>query len=379
MLAASTVLSTTDCGRAAGGENSAAGPEARVVGARLELAANSPHLPALTTAPAVADSSSAISLNGRLTWDEDATVRVFSPFAGRVMRVLADQGRRVATGEQLAVIAAPDFGQAQADARRASTDLGLAERTLARQRDLLAHGVVAQKDVEAAEADVARAHAEHERAIARLSSYSDETTSVDQSFALRAPLGGEIVERNITPGQEVRPDQMLANAPQLFAPLFVITNPARLWVLLDVPEEDLRLVHQGAPITLHAQSWPHRVFGGRVTLVAGALDPNTRTLKVRGVVDNEDGSLKGEMLVTVDLAQPAVAPAAVPEAAVLLNGDAHFVFVEQGRGRYERRAVVVGSAHEGVVPVLSGLRTGERVVVGSALLLEQLFQTAARS
>ena len=163
MLAASTVLSTTGCGRPAADDSST--PEARVAGARLELAANSPHLPALTTAPAVADSSSAISLNGRLTWDEDATVRVFSPFAGRVIRVVADQGNHVATGDRLALIAAPDFGQAQADARRASTDLGLAQRTLARQRDLLAHGVVAQKDVEAAEADVARARAEHERAI----------------------------------------------------------------------------------------------------------------------------------------------------------------------------------------------------------------------
>jgi cobalt-zinc-cadmium efflux system membrane fusion protein len=376
-LAASTLLSTTGCGRAAAGEGSQ--PEAHVVGARLELAVNSPHLPALTTAPAISDSTSAISLNGRLTWDEDATVRVFSPFAGRVVRVLADQGNRVSTGDRLALIAAPDFGQAQADARRASTDLGLADRTLARQRDLLAHGVVAQKDVEAAEADVARARAEHERAIARLSSYSDETTSVDQSFALRAPLGGQIVERNITPGQEVRPDQMLANAPQLFAPLFVITNPSRLWVMLDVPEEDLAIVHEGAAIALHAQSWPHRVFRGRVTLVAGALDPNTRTLKVRGVVDNQDGALKGEMLVTVDLTQPSSAPAVVPEAAVLLDGETHVVYVEQARGRYERRAVVVGSAHNGVVPVLSGLRTGERVVVGSTLLLEQLFQNAAHS
>src|SRR5262249_21883955 len=218
-VVASMGVSAIGCGRSAAGESAA--PEARVDGARLQLAANSPHIPALTTAPAVSDPASAISLNGRLTWDEDATVRVFSPFAGRVVRVLSDQGNRVATGDRLALIAAPDFGQAQADARRASTDLGLAERTLARQRDLLAHGVVAQKDVEGAEADMARARAEHERAIARLSSYSDETTSVDQSFALRAPLGGEIVERNITPGQEVRPDQMLANAPQLFAPLFV--------------------------------------------------------------------------------------------------------------------------------------------------------------
>lgn len=365
------------CGRAAAGEGES--PEARVVGTQLQLPANSPHLPALTTTPAVSDPTSAILLNGRLTWDEDATVRVFSPFAGRVTRVLIDQGQRVATGDALALIAAPDFGQAQADVRRASADLDLAQHTLVRQRDLLAHGVVAQKDVEAAEADVTRAKAEHERAVARLSSYSSETTSVDQMFSLRAPLGGQVVERNITPGQEVRPDQMLANAPQLFAPLFVVTNPAQLWVMLDVPEQDLGLVHDGAPIALHAQGYPNRAFRGRVTLVAGALDPNTRTLKVRGVVDNTDGALKAEMLVTVELVRPAAARTAVPEAAVLLNGESHFVFVEQARGRYERRAVVVGAAHDGLVPVISGLRPGERVVTGSALLLEQLFQTTAHS
>jgi membrane fusion protein, heavy metal efflux system len=376
VLALVLAVPAASCRRADG---ESAAPSARVVGSRLELPANSPHLAALTTTPAVSDSASAVSLDGRLTWDEDLTVRVFSPFAGRVTRVLADQGQRVGRGEALALIAAPDFGQAQADVKRASADLDLAQRTLTRQRDLLEHGVVAQKDVEAAEADVTRARAEHERAVARLSSYSSETTTVDQMFSLPAPLGGEVVERNITPGQEVRPDQMLANAPQLFAPLFVITDPAQLWVMLDVPEQNLSLVRQGAPIALHAQGWPNRVFRGRVTLVAGALDPNTRTLKVRGAVDNADGALKGEMLVTVDLMRPAAARAAVPEAAVLLNGDTHFVFVEQARGHYERRAVEVGAAHDGVVPVLSGLNPGERVVVGSALLLEQLFQTTAHS
>ena len=376
MVAVLLVVRGTACGKASAGEGSG---EPHVVGTQLELPQNSPHLTALTTTAAVSDSASAISLNGRLTWDEDVTVRVFSPFAGRVTRVLVDQGQHVSTGDALAQIAAPDFGQAQADVRRASADLDLARRTLARQRDLLAHGVVAQKDVEAADADVTRARAEHERAIARLSSYSSETTAVDQMFSLRAPLGGQVVERSITPGQEVRPDQMLANAPQLFAPLFVITSPSQLWVVLDVPEEDLSLVHEGAQMLLHAQGWPRRAFHGRVTLVSGALDPNTRTLKVRGVVDNKDGALKGEMLVTVDLVRPAAARVAVPEAAVLLTGDAHFVFVERSRGRYERRAVVVGAAHDGMIPVISGLQSGERVVTGSALLLEQLFQTTAHS
>lgn len=377
VVLAALTASTSGCRKASAGEN--APPEARVTGSKIELPPNSPHLAALTTAPALSDSATAVSLNGRLAWDEDVTVRVFSPFAGRVTRILADQGKRVSSGEALALVAAPDFGQAQADVRRAAADLDLAQRTAARQRDLLAHGVVAQKDVEAADADVARAKAEHERAVIRVATYGGDTMAVDQNFSLRAPLGGQVVERNVTPGQEVRPDQMLANAPQLFAPLFVITDPSQLWVMLDVPERDLSLVRPGAPMTIHAEGWPGRVFHGRVTLIGGALDPSTRTLKVRGSIDNSDGALKAEMLVTVDLSRTAAGGAAVPEAAVLLDGDSHLVFVEQSKGHYERRPVTVGAAHDGMVPVMTGLHPGERVVVGSTLLLEQLFQTTSHS
>ena len=375
------VVGLNGCRRAAAGEADAA-PEARVAGSRLELPPASPHIASLSVSTVQPDSAPTTWLNGRLSWDEDATVRVFSPFAGRVAQVLIDQGRTVEAGQTLATIAAPDFGQAQADARRADADLQLAGRTLARQRDLLQHGLVARKDVEAAEADVARAQAEHQRALARLTLYGrGGDTLVDQLFPLRAPIAGQVVERSITPGQEVRPDQMLANAPQLFAPLYVITDPTRLWVMLDVPEQEIGLLREGQPITLRAQAWPGRVFRGRLTLVASAIDPNTRTLKVRGVLDNPDGALKGEMLVTVALADRArpAASIAVPSSAVLLAGEQHVVFVELARGRYERRVIQVGDAHDGVVPVVVGLSPGERVVTGSTLLLEQLFQSTARS
>src|SRR2546422_119484 len=159
-----------------------------------------------------------------------------------VVKVTADAGQPVQPGDVLATIASPDFGQAQADARRAVTDLAFAQQTLARLADLLYHGVVAQKDVEAAQADVARARGEQQRAEARLALYGGDSTSVNQVFPLKTPLGGVVVERNLSPGQEVRPDQMLANAPSLFAPLFVVSDPAQLWVELDLAERDVSAV-----------------------------------------------------------------------------------------------------------------------------------------
>jgi cobalt-zinc-cadmium efflux system membrane fusion protein len=88
-----------------------------------------------------------------------------------------------------------------------------------------------------------------------------------------------------------------------------------------------------------------------------------------------DAKLRAELLVTVELARGPSAGVAVPTGAVLLNGDAHAVFIEEAPGRYMRRNVRIGAEHDGVIPILDGVHAGERVVTGSALLLEQLFQT----
>ena len=349
-----------------------AGP--RVVGDHLVLSRGDPRIATLETVLPTAAGEDSLRVPGRVVWDEDVTVRVFSPFAGRVIRVTANVGERVRAEDTLALIASPDFGQAQADARRAATDLALAKRTADRTRDLLQHGVAAQKDFDAAEADLARARVEQQRTRTRLTIYGADTSAIDQAFPLRSPLSGLVVERSVTPGQEVRPDQMLANAPQLFAPLFVVTNPSRLWVVLDVPERDLPLVKTGAAITVRPTSWASRVLSGRITFVSGAVDPSTRTLKVRGTVLNPGDVLKAEMLVSVSLSSVHSGGVVVPSSAVLLHGGDHIAFVDEGSGKLRRVPVTIGWAHRGVVQVLSGLRTGDRVVTNGSLLFEQLFQ-----
>jgi RND family efflux transporter, MFP subunit len=350
----------------------------RVVGNELTMPPADPRFAQLVTASAEPSVTDSLSVPGRVVWDDDATVRVFSPFAGRVERVVANVGQHVNKGDVLAWVAAPDYGQAQADAHRAATDIALAKRTLDRTRDLLEHGVAARKDLEGAEADLERARTEQERAVSRLAMYGGDTSSSNRGFPLRAPLAGQIVERTLTPGQEVRPDQMLANAPQLFAPLFVITDPARAWVILDVPERELSNIHNGAAITVQPTAWPDRSLTGRVTFVAGGIDPTTRTLKVRGTVDNTLGLLKSEMLVRVRLGSATTLGVVVPVSAVMLEGAQHVVYVEEGRGHLRRVEVTVGGTQHGHVQVLSGLTEGQRVVTNNVLLVEQLYQQARK-
>lgn len=345
----------------------------------LVFGADSRQLAAIVAEPAARHGDATRHFTGRLVWNEDATVRVFSPFAGRVRRLLAEVGQTVKKGDALAEIESPDFGQAQADAHKARADFILAENALSRARDLFEHGAVARKEVEVAEDTYENALTEKKRTEARLAIYDSRADRLDTLFTLPSPLGGVLVERNVSPGQEVRPDQMLANAPGLFAPLFVVSDPTRLWVLLDVTDLDTRSFRAGMPLRLRTRALGDQVFEGVVDVVGDALDPASRTVKVRGSVTNTDRVLKAEMYVTVDLpGENAGSSVDVPARAVYLKDNCHYVFLEQQPGRFERRLVKVEPERDGRVPIREGLNPGEKVVTEGSLLLQAEWESSQR-
>jgi cobalt-zinc-cadmium efflux system membrane fusion protein len=338
------------------------------------MATNSPQLAALTIEPVGAEQPAFVPLTGRLVWDEDATVRVFTPFAGIVRKLFVDVNQVVTKGMPLAEIQSPDFGQAQSDARKAASDLRRAEQNLTRLRDLFEHGAAPRKDLESAEADYASAQAEKDRAEARLAIYGMTATSTNQDFLLPSPLTGILVERNVTPGQEVRPDQMLANMPQFTAPLFVVTDPTRLWIQIDATELDLPHLRPGRELTFDSRAFPGQTFTGRVDTVSEFIDPSTRTIKVRGTVDNTRRLLKAEMFVGVTLPDGAAPGASVPAKAVFLKGDKHYIFIEEQPGQFVRREVQIDAEQNGRVVVLAGAQLGQRVVTDGCTLLQQMLK-----
>jgi membrane fusion protein, heavy metal efflux system len=355
-------------------------PAPKVEGDRVVIAEGSPQLASLTLDEARPRSTPVRQYNGRLAWNDDLTVRVYSPVAGRVHDVPVNVGEHVTGGQPLAVISSPDFGQAQADARAADGQMQLAERTLARARDLYEHGAGARKDVEAAEADYARARAEQQRTQAHLRLFGAHGSSVDQMLSLRSPIAGMVAERAVSPGQEVRPDQILASEAQLLRPLFVVTDPAHLWLWLDVAEVDLADLRPGQTISLRVRAYPGRRFDGVIDLVGASLDPATRTVRVRGSVANPESLLKAEMYVTADVTDGEGTPTGVelPSKALFLDGERRFVFVEEAPGRFRRQPVTVGPERGGRSAVLEGIEPGQRVVTEGNLLLQQLVSAAAK-
>jgi membrane fusion protein, heavy metal efflux system len=193
-------------------------------------------------------------------------------------------------------------------------------------------------------------------------------------------VGGTVAERSLAVGQEIRPDQMLASEAQVATPLFVVTDPSRLWVWLDVSEVDLAMLKPGEVLGLRTSAYPGRDFAARVDLVGPSLDPSTRTVKVRGSVANPDGALKAEMYVTAEVTDAGGPPPGVevPAKALFLAGDQRWVFVEEAPGRFRRQAVAVGPEREGWIAVPEGLAAGDRVVTEGSLLLQQMLDAAAK-
>jgi cobalt-zinc-cadmium efflux system membrane fusion protein len=285
-----------------------------------------------------------------------------------VQRILTDLGQRVSAGQVLAELASPEFGAAQADTSRALADAQLAQQNLQRQRELLEAGVAARKDFEQAEAEAARTQAEVARAQARTRLYGS-TTGVNQTLGLRTEMGGIVVERNLNPGQELRPDN-------LATPLFVVTDPTQLWVQIDAQEADLRDLRPGAKVQLMVPVLGEQPFEATVRAVTDQIDPGTRTIKIRASVPNPNRLLKSEMLGKVRYARAVGHTVEVPASAVFLRGKEHYVFVQTAPGVFAPRDVKV--AYDGAQRVLlsDGLQAGEQVVVQNGLLLARELQIA---
>ncbi len=204
------------------------------------------------------DKGGLLRLPGRLVWNEEKTVRVFPQVGGRVQRIAADVGDPVKIGQTLAILNSPEYGQALADARKSRADAQVAAQALERNRVLREAGVVAEKDWQQAEAAAVAAKAEAERANRRVAGLGGEG---DGSYALRSPLAGVVVERNLNPGQEFR-------AEQAGPPLFVVTDPASLWIQVNAGEADLARLKKGEPLLIESRQYPGERFKGVIRHVA---------------------------------------------------------------------------------------------------------------
>lgn len=301
-------------------------------------------------------------LNARIAYDDNHTARVYTPVAGRVVKILAEIGQSVEKGEGILVLDAPDYAQAVSDNSKAEADLLRKREAYERAKLLYGAQGLAQKDLEQAEADWRQADSEAVRAKSRLNNMNGNPGRHPGQYVLVAPHAGVVSERQVSAGSEVRPDTQ--------NPLFVITDPTHVWVQVDLPEQLISKVNVGQSVLAQVDAYPNASFLGKITVIAGALDPITRRMQVRCEIDNLQLKLKPEMYARVSpIADEHVRLPRIPNTAIVTQGLYSYVFVEKSIGVLQRRKVLLGlQGHEDSY-VKEGLAEGERVVTTGALLL----------
>lgn len=353
------VFSLSGCGSKTA--ESAVTEQARATG-DIVLDSASPKLAAIgvDTARTTHDHTVAM-LPAQVVLDEDHTVRVFSPVTGRIRELLAAPGDRVAAGGSLATITSSDMAQAASDQAKAAAALAQASAALTRAEDLYAHKVIALKDLEQARSDAAQAAAENDRAAQRTAQLGG-SSGVRGDFILRSPIGGDVIDRTANPGAEVRPDAT--------APLFTVSSLDTLWIVAAAPQRDLGQLRVGSTLVFATDAAPGRAFSARVTYVADQLDPVTRTTQVRAAIVNVDRGLRAMVAGVARLMAPAgAARVVVPTRALVTSGTEVVVFVQKGRGRFERRPVIVDDDDGTTATIREGIKPGERVVTRGSVLL----------
>jgi len=314
----------------------------------------------------------ALTLAGRVTYGEDRFSKISSPLQGRVIEVRAKLGDRVKAGDVLLVIDSPDISAAYSEFVKEASELEFATRAYELAKDLYETKAVPQKDLKQAENDLIKARAEFRRARERLLSLRVPAAELNKPlaeqkitsrFEMRSPLAGTVVERNVTPGQSVNGDPTQI--------LFTVADLDKLQVVADLYERDLDLVKVGQVATVTVEAYPGVSFPAVLSAVGDVVDPNTRTIKVRAMVDNEAHRLKPEMFARLNIeVTDATQFIAVPREAVLEADGKEFVYVVEAENRYVKRPVKTATASSDQVRILEGLTPGDRVVTTGAILIK---------
>ena len=309
-----------------------------------------------------------LRLTGAVAYNAFKTTPVITQVGGPVSRILVVPGQNVKVGQPMLEVSSPDYSQLLDAYLKAADSYRLADKNYTREQDLYQHHAVAQRDLEQAESDRNQAQADLNAAdqgmkilgIKNPAELAKNATSAQ--IPVLAPISGEVVERLVSPGQVVQAGQTQA---------FTISDLSTVWVLANVYQADLALVRAGDDVVVQNDAYPG-TFHGRISYVSPALDPNTRTLQARIVVDNPGEKLKRDMYCTVTVTAGSINNAiVVPDSSILRDeNNQPFVYVAVGANQFGRREVEIGQSENGQTEIVKGISVGERVVGDGSLFLQ---------
>ena len=309
---------------------------------------------------------------GTVDWDNDHTTQAITQVSGPITRILVDTGAHVKKGDVLLYVSSPDISNAISAYRKAKNRSDLAQHSLDRNKDLLDHKAISQREFESAQADYNDAATDVQTSLQALRIFGvtqqditeaeHQNVAIRPELAMRATIAGTIVQKMVLPGQFIQAGTTAA---------FVISDVSTLWVQGHIYEKDLRSIHKGDVVEMRNTSFPV-VFHGTVSYIGDMIDPATRTTPVRIVTKNSEGLLKKDLFLDVTIKDKSERQAlVVPTTSVLYDEQNFpFVYLQVETGKFAQRQVKIGAQQQDQIEILDGVKEGDRVVSQGSVFLQ---------
>lgn len=309
------------------------------------------------------------AIPAEVQFEPNSTAHVGPLVPGRITQVTVTVGQTVRRGQLLGVVASSDVSAARSRLDQARARLSAAESTLKRQQQLSSEGIGAQRSLIDAETQVAELRAEVDGVRRQLSVFGSGNAG---ELSLNSPIDGVVVDVHGTLGETASPDQ----------PLFIVTDPTKVWVRGNVPELEISRVQAGSAAVVRLHAFPELAMSGTVTYIAPALDENSRSLPVRVTLQAPDARLRSGLFGSIELvggsadARVLVVPA---DAVATLNGQTVVFVPADEPNAFRPQPILLGTRVGGFFEVRSGLKEGARLVVSGAFTLKSALSSGELS
>jgi len=305
-------------------------------------------------------------------WDADHTTQAITQVSGPISRLLVDTGARVTADQPLLYVSSPDVANAISTYRKARNHQDYTKKALDRSKDLLAHSVIAVKDLEAAEQDYNDAGSDVENSLQALKVFGvtqqeiedaqRQGVAINPQLAVRSPIAGVVVQKLVTPGLVIQAGM---------TPCFTISDVSTVWVQGHIYDRDLESIRVGDTVEETDSSFK-QTFHGVVSYIGALVDADTRTTPVRIVTQNPQGLLKKDMFVDAVIhTKSGRSVLAVPTSAILRNDEnLPFVYVQAAPGQFAQRLVNIGAQQGDETEIVSGSKQGDKIVAEGSVFLQ---------
>ncbi len=303
---------------------------------------------------------------GEVSFDENNVVRIYPIVSGSVDQVYVSLGDYVQRGQLLSTILSTDITSFQRDYNVAKADQEVAEKNMARAKDLYESGMMSEKDFAEARKEYTNAVSDFNEKKQILQLYGGSPDRLDATFRVVAPRSGYIVERNINEGTQIRTDNNTN--------IFTISDLKTVWIWANVHESDMAKVKEGDQVSVKTIAYPDKTYKGHIKKIGTMLDPESRVIRVRTELENENGELKPEMFATVVITSKTKNEVvSVPQKSVVLENNNFYVMRQVSDRTFEKVQITIGKKFGEFAEVTGGLAAGDTIIVEGSLFAMTAF------